>query len=178
MIPEEAAQNQHRRIEAEVIDHSLPWAYFDGSAQELGCGGGAILHLSDTHSFKIQMGLGRGTNNYAEFLTAKFLIQYALHKHCTHLQLFGDSRLIVNWINKKHICNAYTLKHILDEIHRLITSFDSFTCHHIYREWNIVADHLSKEAAIRNDATWLICEEKDGVVYQHYHRPFIDPESI
>lgn len=178
MIPEESSQNQQRNIETEVIIKSIPWAYFDGSAQDVGCGGGEVLHISETHSYKIQMGLGRGTNNYAKLVTAKNLIQCALLKQCTNMQLYGDSKLVINWINKKHICNAYTLKHILDEIHRLVSFFDSFICHHIYRERNTVADLLAKEAVLRDDDTWLICEELDGVVYFHYHKPFIDLEAL
>lgn len=56
--------------------------------------------------------------------------------------------------------------------------FDSFTCHHIYRERNTTADYLSKEVAIRDDNSWMICEDMDGVMYLHYHRPFIDPEAL
>jgi len=46
----------------------------------MGCGGGVILHLSKTHSYKIQMGLGRGTNNYANLVTAKNII-FFLYKN-------------------------------------------------------------------------------------------------
>lgn len=134
--------------------------------------------ISETHSYKIQMGLGRGTYNYAELVTAKNLIHFALLKRCTNLQLFGDSKLVINWINKNHICNAYTMKHILDEIHRLVSFFYSFNGHHIYNEQNTIVDCLSKATTIRDDDTWLICEELDGVVYQHYHKPFVDPEAL
>ena len=85
----------------ENINTSMPWAYFDGSTQEIGCGGRAILHLSETHSFKIQMGLGRGTNNYVELLAAKYLIRFALNKQCSNLQLFGDSKIVFDWIKKR-----------------------------------------------------------------------------
>jgi len=123
------------------------------------------------------MGLGRGNNNYVELLTAKYLIHFALNKQCMNLQLFGASKLVCNWINKKCYCNEYSLRHILDETHRLILTFDSFVFHHIYREHNSTVDHLSKEAVHKDDGTWLIYEKKDGVTYQHYHRSFIDPEA-
>jgi len=79
-----------RHIVPEDINHTHPWAYFDGSTQEAGCGGRAILYLFESHHFQIQMGLGRGTNNFAELITAKYLIQFALEKHCRNLQIFGD----------------------------------------------------------------------------------------
>ena len=102
------------------------------------------------------MGFGKDTKNYAELSTTKFLIQLALEKNCRYLQIFGDSKVVWDWLNKYSICNAYTLSHILDEALRLITSFDSFTCHHIYREQNTAANKLSKEAANRDPDNWLI----------------------
>jgi len=121
------------------------------------------------------MGLSGGTNNYTELLAVKYLIHFALNKQCSNPQLFGDSKIVCNWLNKKSHCNAYTLRHILDDVLRLITNFDSFICQHIYRERKSATDHLSKEATPRDDDTWMIQEERDGVIYQHYHRLFIDP---
>lgn len=91
------------------------------------------------------MSLGRGTNNYVELCITKHLIHFALEKHCRHLQLFGDSKIVCNWLNRASHCNAYSLKHILDEAHRLLSTFDSFTCHHIYREHNSGEDYLSSD---------------------------------
>jgi len=149
LIPEDEDIPRSRTITPESIDHSKPWAYFDGFAQEEGCEGGAILNLFVSHSLHIQMGLGGGTNNFAELFSAKFLIQYALQTQCRDLQLFGDSKIVCDWINKKTRCSAFSLFHILDEAHRLITTFDSFTCQYIYRERNADADSLSKEVAHR-----------------------------
>jgi len=87
LLPEKDSNSLPQIIKREVIDKTIPWAYFDGSTQEAGCGGGAILYLNETHCIKIQMRLGRGTNNYAELCTAKHLIHFALEKHCKHLQL-------------------------------------------------------------------------------------------
>lgn len=127
------------------------------------------------------MNLGRGTNNFAELATAKHLLHFALEKHCTHLQLFGDSNLVCNWLNRTSHCFAFTLRHILAEAHRFISSFDNFVCHHIYRERNIGADFLSKEVAHWQEEDWLIQEEIDGTFHQYYHRLFIDlhmPQGI
>lgn len=124
--------------------------------------------------YKIQMGLGRGTNNFVELILAKNLIHFALSKNCHHLQLFGDSQIICNWINKTTHYNTYTLQPILDETHRLISHFDVFSCRHIYRERNSAADSLSKEVAHRDDTNWLIVEERDDNIYQYYHRLFTE----
>jgi len=63
------------------------------------------------------MGLGRGLNNFVELITAKYLFQFALEKKCRNLQLFGDSKLVCNYINKTSNFSAYFLRHILDEAH-------------------------------------------------------------
>ena len=48
-------------------------------------------------SFKA--GLGHGTNNYAELLGLKLLLKLALENNITNLQVFGDSQLVINWVN-------------------------------------------------------------------------------
>jgi len=94
LIPEKSQKNQQRIVETEVINKSIPWDFFDGSTQEIGCGGGAILYLSETHSFKIQMGLGRGTNNYAKLITAKKL-SFFLYKNNAQTCIFLVTQ---NWL--------------------------------------------------------------------------------
>ena len=78
------------------IDHSFPWDFFDGASQEHNCGGGATLFLTQNHHFKIQMGLGEGTNNYVELLGLKLLLCFALAKGYKCLQIFGDSLIVIN----------------------------------------------------------------------------------
>eukprot|EP00253_Pinus_taeda_P002467 PITA_02467 len=174
IIPEEDSSAPVRILKQLNIDKSKPWAFFDGSAQEAGCGGGVVLHLTDSHCFKLQINLGRGTNNFAELCSTKYIIQFAIQTQCRHLQLFGDSKIVCCWLNNTSQCHAFSLRHILDEARRLTTSFESFTCIHIYREQNTIVDYLSKEAALRQGDQWLIQEELDGQFYQHYHRPFDD----
>lgn len=60
-----------RVVTPEVIDRNLSRAYFDGVAQEQGCvgGGDILLHKYENHYFRIQMGLGIGTNTFAKLIT-------------------------------------------------------------------------------------------------------------
>lgn len=129
-------QTQPKRITPEQINRDVPWAYFDGAAQRQGCSGGILLHLSDTHYFQICLGLGPGTNNHAELITLRHLIYFAMTKNCQQIQIFGDSRTVVDWFNNKSNCHAYSLKHILEEIVFFKTFFDQITVSHIYRERN------------------------------------------
>lgn len=48
-ILEEDDQPTHRNITPKAINTAQPWAYFDGSAQETGCGGGGLYFICLKH---------------------------------------------------------------------------------------------------------------------------------
>ena len=87
-FPEDIRAGRARRILALDIDRSLPWAFFDGEAQNNMCGGGAVLFLTDSHFFAMSLGLGGGTNNFAELMSLKLLLMFALETGCTNLNFF------------------------------------------------------------------------------------------
>lgn len=47
-----------RVVTPKTIDRSIPWAFFDGTTQAQGSGGGNLFHITESHHFKIKMGLG------------------------------------------------------------------------------------------------------------------------
>jgi hypothetical protein len=91
--------------------------------------------------------LGVGSNNYSEIMSLKLLILFAVEKECKTLQVFGDSLLIIYWVNKVQRCHISRLVPILEGVMRIINVFDSISFSHIYRERNKLADRLSKEAS-------------------------------
>jgi len=167
------AANQRRILEVE-IDHSRPWAFFDGASQNNMFGGGAVLHLSESHHFTLSMGLGEGSNNYAELLSLKLLLNFALEKGCTSLTCFGDSLNVINWIKKTQECRNLRLGNLLSAIRRILLRYDNFTCRHVYRENNKEADRASKEGLQKALGTWYVTESVDGRLQGYYHRPFIE----
>ena len=44
-------------VHLETIYKYFPWAYFAGSAQHIGCGGGEILYLLDQHFYKLSIAI-------------------------------------------------------------------------------------------------------------------------
>jgi ribonuclease HI len=146
------------------VDSNRPWAFFDGASQENNtcCGGGAVLFLSNTHLFRLKMGLGPGTNNFAELMSLKLLLLFSLEKNVHSIQLFGDSLLVINWIRKSQRCHNIILCPLLEEVFRILASFDNYSFHHVYREHNQEADSLSKEGLQMVVGTWMIREDKDG----------------
>ena len=96
-----------RIITEEVIDKSKPWGFFDGSAsgKPQVCGAGGILYLKDDHYITFKDGLEFGSNNFAELSAVKLLIYLALDKQILHIQIFGDSLLVISWISSKFRCH-------------------------------------------------------------------------
>ena len=97
--PEHIRVARERRILEVDIDRTSPWAFFDGAAQNNVCGGGVVLFFAESHFFVISMGLGGGTNNFAELMSLKLLLIFALEKGCNDLNILGDSMNVINWIN-------------------------------------------------------------------------------
>jgi len=137
-------------------------------------GGGFILHMNEHLSFSIQVGLGRGANNYVELHSLKHLLLFAREQNCQKIQIFGDSQLVINWINDVYHCHLHTLRDTLDDVFTLKSQFYFIVCSHIYRERSEIVDHLSKEATQLNKGQWIVYEYRDGEFYKFFHRPFID----
>ena len=165
---------RERRLLEVNIDRSSPWAFFDGAAQNNMCGGGAVLHLSENHSYVLSMGLGGGTNNYAELFSLKLLLMFALEKGYTILNIMGDSMNVTNWINLTQECRHMRLAHVILSIRQLLQRFNTYTCRHVYRENNKEADKASKEGLRLAEGIWLVKEMVNGRQQAFYHRPFID----
>jgi len=156
------------------IDKSKPWGFFDGAAQHNICGGGAVLYLSDTHYFELICGLGEGNNNFAELLSLKILLIFAVEKGIVNLSVMGDSMNVVNWINEVQQCRNIRLENILASIRVVIHRFDTFDCRHIYRANNEKADLASKKGLQLDMGIWRVVEFRDGGFYEYYHRPFVE----
>jgi len=112
-----------------VIDHETPWAFFYEASQDDRAKneGGVVLHLKNSHSFNLKMGLEQGSNNYVELMALKLLITFAGEKGIKSIHIFGDSMTIINWVNKSQQCHTIRLRPILEYIFFILGSFDSLS---------------------------------------------------
>ena len=156
------------------LDRTKPWDFFDGEAQNNLCGGGAVLYLAESHVFVLSMGLGGGTNNFAELMSLKFLLMFALEKGCTELNFMGDALNVINWINQTQECRHLRLSHIIYSIWQLLQHLDSFACRHVYRENNTEADKASKDGLRLAEGYWTVKEIHEGRQQAYYHRPYME----
>eukprot|EP00253_Pinus_taeda_P026822 PITA_26822 len=174
-LPDPPPQNARLPGPPPPIDSSKPWAFFDGAANTHSCGGGFILHLNENHHFRIKAGLGAGTNNFAELITLRHLLHFALRHHCANINIYGDSQIIINWINGSATCHMHSLSTILHDALELKSAFNHISISQIYREHNRSADKLSKEAALMDRGIWEIKDIINQQEHTFYHRPYIDP---
>ena len=156
--PQKSSIPKTKNLSIVEIDKSRPWGFFDGASQNNLCGGGALLFLSEDHFFKIAIGLGDGTNNYAEILSLKMLLVFAIEHSVKDLSIYGDSMNVINWTKGTQRCLNLNLENLMDEVLMLLSYFESFSCHHIYRSQNQEADKKSKEGLLLNKGQWKITE--------------------
>ena len=151
----------------------MPWAFFDGAArgEPVRCGGGILLHFDSENFIHISVGFVSGTNNYAETSALRLLLIKALEWGIRSIQIFGDSKLTINWENDTHQCSILRLRPILNEIFLLQQHFNFVSFTHVYRERNDTADRLSKAGAQleEGEETAKSFLRDEG---RFYHRPF------
>ena len=150
-----------RIIVLEQLNKNIPWAFFDGASQNLTCRGGATLFMNPNHHFQMSMRLGSGTNNYVELMTLKLLLCFAIERNCKKVQVFGDSMVVINWINKTQRCKNYSLDTLYEEVNRNLSNFESISFKHVYWERNMDTNKLSKAGLNLQWGSWKIMEIKD-----------------
>jgi len=63
---------------------------------------GFILHISDIILFHFKGNQGSKTNNRGEFMALFYLLKLALDRGLRNLQVFGDSRVFISWMNNQY----------------------------------------------------------------------------
>lgn len=171
-LPEpETSSPSNRRAEIHIRE-DIPIAFFDGAAQNNVTGAGLVIHLSPSHSLKASIGLGAGTNNFAELSALKLLLCWLIHRNILSVQIYGDSANVIHWVNEKFICRNYLLLPLLEEVKNLKSLFNNFAIAHIYRENNEEADRYSKTGLQQALGIWRITEQTQDLIRVSDHPPF------
>lgn len=145
-IPEPTSlESINREIREEQIKGNIPLDYFDeASDQRNRCGACMVIHLNAQRCLKASVGLGDGSNNYAELQSLKLFLWWLSHLGITSVQISGDSMNVIKWFNGESRCQNYILSPLLEEAKYLKQFFNEITICHIYREHNSEIDQLSK----------------------------------
>jgi ribonuclease HI len=125
---------------------SVGW--FDGATQANGIlsGVGGVLKLSGNISYRWTLNCGPGTNTRVELLGVWASLILATRLGIDHLQVFGDSKIVIDWLNYRGNLQVTSLVGWMDRILELTKSFNTIRFDHIYREENGEADALSKKS--------------------------------
>ena len=74
------------------------------------------------------------------------------------LNIFGDSSVVINWVNGSNTLAPLELSHWCRAIRLLCTSFSYLSFSHLYREYNQIADCQSKVALDLAPGTCIFSE--------------------
>jgi ribonuclease HI len=131
----------------------LGWniAWFDGTSQNVGlhCGAGGLIKRLDHTKITWTFNCGAGSNTKAELLGVWATLLLATRHNILELQVMGDSKIIIDWLNNKGKLQVIALECWKDRITDLIKAFTQISFSHVYRETNEEVDTLSKNALTR-----------------------------
>jgi ribonuclease HI len=109
------------------------------------CGVGAILFINHNHSIHIRYAPGGGTNNRVELISLWTLLEAAKENNLSKLQVFGDSKMEIDWSRGNISIQNPNLASTMRENKLNFRAFEWLSFHHILRELNSKANELSKE---------------------------------
>jgi ribonuclease HI len=123
-------------------------ACFDGAAVATGlcCGAGGFFKTLPNKVTKWFLNCGEGSNTKAELLGLWTTLALASLWSLDHLQVFGDSRVIIDWINQKSKLHSIQIEGWKDKTLNLSKLFRDINFRHFSRIHNKEADVLSKRA--------------------------------
>ena len=94
----------------------LSVGYFDGAASVKAGGAGFVIYLSETHYFCFSMGCGSSSNTRAELLALWAVLRVSHLMGLPMRSIFGDSMVIISWINQLSALDLPTLTHWCEDI--------------------------------------------------------------
>ena len=93
--------------------------FFDGASTKNMGGVGVQLMINQDHFFCFKLGLGHSTNTRSKLLALWTLLHCAKCMGLPHLQILGDSAVIINWFNHQSTLSLLTLDgwcHLIREL--------------------------------------------------------------
>ena len=76
------------------------------------------------------------------------ILKGAIINNISQVQVFGDSKMVVECVNGKIQINSPHIQPLLNAIRRLLDFFRGFNISHICRELNMEVDGMSKQAML------------------------------
>jgi ribonuclease HI len=110
--------------------------------------GAVIMDIEGIVIKEISEYVGIQTNNYAEYSSLLFSLQECINLgiNQTKIEVFMDSKLVVEQVNKRWKVKSDNIKLLYLQIMELLKFFNEVSISHIPREKNTLADSLANKA--------------------------------
>ena len=122
--------------------------YCDGASRsnpgDASIGISILLDGKEVHTISKKIGIA--TNNEAEYQALIDGLNYCVDNSIKEIQVFLDSNLVVEQVNKNFKVKAGNLKVLNSKVDDLIQEFNFIEINHVYREDNKRADQLANMA--------------------------------
>jgi ribonuclease HI len=119
--------------------------YFDGALNLEGVGAGVLLISPQGEHLKYVLQIHyKASNNGAEYEALIHGLQIAMSLGIKRLLAFGDSKVVIEQVNKEWDCVKDTMDAYCAKIHNLEGHFEGIEFQHVPRNNNVAADVLSK----------------------------------
>ena len=122
--------------------------YCDGASRsnpgDASIGISILLDGKEVHTISKKIGIA--TNNEAEYQALIDGLNYCVDNSIKEIQVFLDSNLVVEQVNKNFKVKARNLKVLNSKVDDLIQEFNFIEINHVYREENKRADQLANMA--------------------------------
>ena len=107
------------------------------------------------------------SNNQAECYSLLLACQISKEKGYKSIQIFGDSKMLINVLNSADQLNNAALNKILPRTRNILKKFDRIASFHILRDLNHLADALANKACLLTQGFLRINGETS------YHHPIL-----
>ncbi|KAA0056789.1 uncharacterized protein E5676_scaffold701G00340 [Cucumis melo var. makuwa] len=148
--------------------------YFDGTTRRSSVGAGIVLISPEKYMLPYSFALAEMcSNNVAEYHALIIGLQMALEFGVSLIEIYGDSKLIINQISLQYDVKHEDLKQYFAYARQLMESFDSVMLEHVPRTENMRAN------ALENLATSLMMPDNVALnipLCQRWIMPLILPE--
>ena len=122
--------------------------FIDGASDSNENGGiGIVLRPIEGEEILISRGIGKATNNEAEYRSLITAIEESLKNNFNNIEINSDSELLVKQVKGQYKVRAANLKPFYDLVMKSIKKLDSFTISWVPREENSLADNLAKKGS-------------------------------
>ena len=160
---------KYQNTDAKVYPISPHILNFDGCSKgNPGFAGiGAVIYKDREEIWCGSKFIGVKTNNYSEYSALIFGLQQAIQMGIEHLNVLGDSLLVINQVNGVYKVKSEDLRELHEEVNDLKKHFKFIEFNHVYRENNKRADELSNIALDEDHLLDLASTFNEGQVLEN-----------